>query len=161
MGNDQAIMWEMKPRTGLHRIRKDGKTRTIKPGDRIKATARELSGAIDKFQPLEAIPAERQPEPEKMPMIQSLGEGKFNVLHPGTMNPINDVPLSLGDARQMARIPVREDPGDGAKKVVTAASPAFVPPNPVASEGPPVVTTAREGEKPKDKLSGGSQGTRK
>ena len=88
------IPWRMKERVGSHVMKQDGKTTWIEPGDEVRATKEELGNAIDKFEPLEPIPVEPQPEPKAKPILAARGDGKFDVLHPATGKPINDVPVT-------------------------------------------------------------------
>jgi hypothetical protein len=95
----------MKDGCGKHHMKsKDGQAVIVRPGDVIDCERQDLGGAIDKFLQLDDDPPV-VPSKDGLTIVP-IGDGTFNVVNPGSGNPINDAPLAANEAADLAGVSI-------------------------------------------------------
>jgi len=94
------VLHRMKKGYGKHYHRdENGRSVLLRPGDTLLVDPEILVGARDKFDVVGPVP----PPPVYIIGLElsEIGNGKYNVLNAETGKPINDVPLTLKDAKSI------------------------------------------------------------
>ena len=107
------IKYKFKPAVGPHY--KDGKE--YGPGDIIKLRPDQAKGIMHKLEQLEPDPPE--PQPEVSMVIMENADGTYNVVNEVTSEPVNDLPLTMEQARALV--------GDDAKVCTFEKEPMSIP----------------------------------
>lgn len=76
--------------------------RKLTPGEIVECDPSEVKSFMDRFEPAEAPPPEPEPEVGLKVVAHVEGGNTFDVVNETTGKPVNDVPLTLDEARQVS-----------------------------------------------------------
>ena len=98
------MRFRMKPGCGKHRITTDGRDITVRVGEIVDCSKKDIGAAIDKFEQLDP---DVIPPPSRFKII-SIPGGYYDVIHPVTETAINSKKLRKAEAESLAGMTVEE-----------------------------------------------------
>lgn len=93
------LRFRMKPKKGVHYLRRNGSEVPVRPGDVIECDKDEIKGALDKFEQLDPDPPPKEPKIGLKAIHR--GHGNWDVINEATGEAINTEPLDKAEARKM------------------------------------------------------------